>query len=98
MSAQRPPALLNGNAYAAQKSLPGNAKYDCVGENYEPGGKKSAMRLGLRRTSGWLYQIEMMRPLQCGRPKSFLNWKRRTATEKTRGLHFYPHYTAAKIP
>src|SRR5215470_2614036 len=81
MSVQRPPALLEGNARAAQKSLPGNAKFDCVGENYEPGGKKSAMRLGLSGTSVWLYQTEMMRYRQCSRPKSFLNWKRRTATD-----------------
>ena len=48
MIAQRPPALLNGNAYAAQKSLPGNVAHDCVGENYEArGGKiRKAARLG----------------------------------------------------
>jgi hypothetical protein len=47
MSVQRPPALLYGNGYAAQKSLPGNAKSDCVGEIYEPGGEKSAKLLGV---------------------------------------------------
>jgi hypothetical protein len=39
MIAQRPPTLLKGNACAARKSLPGNVKFDCVGENYEPGWK-----------------------------------------------------------
>jgi hypothetical protein len=44
MIAQRPPVRFKGNAYAAQKSLHGNAKYVCFGENYEPGGEKSARR------------------------------------------------------
>jgi hypothetical protein len=60
---QRPPALLEGNARAAQKSLPSNAKSDCVGENYESGGEKSARRLGVRRAYECFYHIEMMRPV-----------------------------------
>lgn len=35
MNAQRPPIRFKSNARAAQKSLPGNAKSGCVGENYE---------------------------------------------------------------
>src|SRR5262245_44235395 len=48
MIAQRPPTLIKGNARAAQKSLPGNAAHDRVGENYETqGGKiRKAVRLG----------------------------------------------------
>src|SRR5262245_3203512 len=76
MSVQRPPAHLNGNAYAAQKSLPGNAKYDRFGENYESGGEKSARRPGVRRASECLYQTEMMRPHQCSRPQPFLKLPR----------------------
>jgi len=48
MIAQRLPALIKGNARAAQKSLPGNVAHDRVGENYEArGGKiRKAARLG----------------------------------------------------
>jgi len=34
MISQRPPAILESKAGAAQKPLHGNAKPDCVGENY----------------------------------------------------------------
>jgi hypothetical protein len=40
--AQRPPVKFKGNACAAQKSLPGSANPDLVGENYELGAEKSA--------------------------------------------------------
>src|SRR5262245_45831076 len=44
MIAQRPPLFFKRNTCAAQKSLPGNATSECVGENYELGGEKSARR------------------------------------------------------
>jgi len=48
MIAQRPPALIKGNARAAQKSLHGNVAHDRVGENCETRGEKirKAVRLG----------------------------------------------------
>jgi hypothetical protein len=48
MIAQRPPALIKGNARAAQKCLPGNVAHDRVGENYETrsGKIRKAVRLG----------------------------------------------------
>jgi hypothetical protein len=58
-----------------------------VGKITRLGAEKSARRLHVRLASECLYQIEMMRPLQCSRPKSFLNWKRRTATEKAMARH-----------
>jgi hypothetical protein len=48
MIAQPPPALIKGNARAAQKSLHGNVAHDRVGENCETRGEKirKAVRLG----------------------------------------------------
>src|SRR5262245_65075130 len=40
MIAQRPPALIKGNARAAQKSLHGNVEHERIGENYEAQGGK----------------------------------------------------------
>ena len=43
-----------------------------VGKITRLSAEKSPRRLGVRLTSECLYQIEMMRPLQCSRPKPFL--------------------------
>jgi len=49
MIAQRPPAILESNASAAQKPLPGNAKPNCVGENYEVMSGKIRKAAGVSR-------------------------------------------------
>jgi hypothetical protein len=47
MIAQRLPALISGNACAAQKSLHGNVALDRVGENYEIRSGKIRKAVGL---------------------------------------------------